>query len=184
MAFGDKPLALKDLQIAPLNADGTYGTAVALPIGRKLIVKPNALVSKLPGYMGKTAAVATLVQDAEVTIDGGGMPKEFLAAVLGTSVVTEGVTPNQVKSLDIEAGKNLPYFGVIGVSDDDDGGDTHVGLPKVKLTELPEWTQQNEDSVFVMSEMKGIAIPDDSDMLVYIDANETAVAADFTTMFA
>lgn len=184
MAFGDKPFGLKELKVAPLNADGTYGTAVALPEGRKLVMAAKTVTSKLPGYLGATAAVATVVQDVEVTIDGGTVPKEFLAAVLGLSVTTGGVTPNQTKALDLEVKKPLPYFGVIGVAVDDDGGDTHFGLPKVKLTELPEWTAQNEDNLFVMSSMKGLAIADEAGKAIYLLSHETAEAADFTTLFA
>ena len=182
--FGDKPFGLKELKVAPLNADGTYGTAVLLPEGRKLVMAVKTVTSKLPGYLGATAAVATVVQDAEVTIDGGTVPKEFLAAVLGLTAVAGGTTPNQTKALDLEVKKALPYFGVIGVAIDDDGGDSHFGLPKVKLTEMPEWTVQSEDNMFVMSSMKGLAIADDAGKLIYLLSHETAAAADFTTMFA
>lgn len=184
MAFGDKPFGLKQLKVARLKADGTYETAVLLPEGRKLVMAAKTVTSKLPGYLGATAAVATVVQDAEVTIDGGTVPRDFLAAVLGLTVATSGTTPSQEKGLDLEVRKALPYFGVIGVAIDDDGGDTHFGLPKVKLTELPEWTAQNEDNLFVMSSMKGLAIADDAGKLIYLLSHETADEPDFATHFA
>lgn len=184
MAFGDKPFGLKELIVAPLLADGTYGTAVVLPEGRKLVISTKTVTSKLSGYMGATAAVATVIQDVEVTIDGGTVPKDFLAAVLGLTVETGGVTPNGTKALNLEVKKPLPYFGVIGVAIDDDDGDTHFGLPKVKLTELPEWTVQSEDNMFVMSSMKGLAIADADGKVIYLLSHETAAGADFTAIFA
>lgn len=184
MGFGDKPFGLTDLKVAVLNADGTYGTPVALPEGRKLVMAAKTVTSKLPGYLGATAAVATVVQDVEVTIDGGTVPKEFLAAVLGLTAETGGTTPDATKSLNLEVRKPFPYFGVIGVALDDDGGDTHFGLPKVKLTELPEWTAQNEDNLFVTSSMKGLAIADDAGKAIYLLSHETAAEADFTEIFA
>lgn len=185
MSYGDKPLGLKSLVIAALDpATGTYGTPVTLPQGRKMVVKVNNVVSELNGYMAATDAIASVIKDAEVTIDGGTVPKEFLAVALGMATATSGTTPDETTSLHLETGKNLPYFGVIGVSDDDDSGDTHIGLSKVKLTEMPEWSQQNEDNLFVHSEMTGRAIKDANGKVVYIDSHETAGDPDFTTIFA
>lgn len=180
MSFGEKPFALKNLQVAPLTGAGTYGTAVTLANGQKLVVKPNVVSSKLTGYYGATKAVATVVVDAEVTIDAGGYDRTALAAMTGFTSQSSGGTLTQ----DWDAADNLGYFGVIGEADDDDGGDTWIGLPKVKLSELPEWTLQGEDNLFLLTNLKGTAIADSNNLIVRSVAHSAAATGDFSTAFA
>lgn len=185
MAYGEKPLGLTRLDIAAFDfSTGAYGIPVTLPHGRKFIVKPILTSSKMKGYMGATAAIASVITGAEITIDSGTLPRAALALMLGMAEVTTGATPDEVKTLSLEMGKNLPYFGAIGVSLDDESGDTHIGVALMKLTEMPEWTQAGGEDVFVYSEMKAEAIKDANGKVIYIPTHETESNPDFTTLFA
>lgn len=184
MAFGDKPFSIKEITVAALNSDGTYGTAVSVPQARKLTVTPNIVTSKLIGTRSKTAAVASVLQDATVEIDGGGYTWDALAVMIGTAVTETGVTPNQTKQQNWAAATNMPYFGLIGVLDDDDGGDMHIGFPKVKLTSLPAIEAAGDEEAFITNVMEGVAIADDDGYVMYPVAHETAEAANFTTIFS
>ncbi len=184
MAFGDKPFSLKEIKIAVLNADGTYGTAVAVPQARKLTVTPNMVTSKLIGERAKTAAVATVLQDCTLEMDAGGYTWDALAVMIGQAVTESGTTPNKTKRQNWAAGDNLPYIGVIGVLDDDDGGDFHLGFPKVKLTGLPAIEANGEEEAFVKEVIEMVAIADDNGFVMYPLAHETAVTGNFTAMFA
>ena len=183
MSFGNLPVSLTDLRVAPLNADGTYGTAVQDSHGRILTITPNMTTAKVKAY-GKTAAVAAIVEDANVALEGGGYSWDVLAVVAGATVTESGVTPAQEKSAPIAAGSNLSYWGVVGKALGDDGGDIHVGCPKVKLTKMPETKMDGDGNAFVTGNMEGLAIADDSGYVIYPLAHETAGAIDFTEIFA
>ncbi len=184
MAYGDKPFSLKSIKVAALNADGTYSAAVDLPHARKCTATPNTTTGTLVGTRGRTAAVATVVKDATLEIDAGGYTWDALAVMLGEAVTTTGTTPAQIKSQPIPVGSNLPYFGVIAELDDDDGGDFHLGFPKVKLTALPPIEALGEEEAFVKNVFEALAIADDDGYVVYPVAHETAIAGNFTTAFS
>lgn len=183
MAFGDKPLSLKLVSVAALTS-GSYGTATEVGNETKMTIKPNLISSKLAGRQGRTAAVATFAQDADVVITAGGLPWDALAVMLPITVTESGTTPNQIKKTKLGAGSNFPYFGAVGVTFDDDGGDTHFAFPKLKVTEMPEWELDGEGNAFLSGEITAVAACDDNGYIMYPVSHETAAAVNFSTIFS
>lgn len=169
MTFGQYPFGLTDIKVFPLTGD-TPGAAVQVPAGRVLEVTPTEDQVPLTGYNGTVATDVTATQ-ADVTLEHGGISLELLAAITGGTIVTTGITPNQVRRLKVgSASVNRPYVRVIGKALGNDGGDAWVDIKKVKFN-IP--SGNFNEGEFYVSSMDGTAVRNDSGDLLEFLQHET-----------
>lgn len=168
MAYGQYPFGLKDVKLT----DITGSTQVDLPAARTMGFKEALINSELRGD-DKTIAVAAISDKVEWALESGGISLEAYALMSGRSVTTSGTSPNETKTLNIQAGESFPYFKVYGKSvGDGDGSDIHVKVYKCKLTAPIEGTFQ--DGEFLVTSCSGIAVDDGVNGIADIVQNETA----------
>lgn len=172
MSYGELPFGMVDAQLFPINADGTLGTAVAVPVGRVIEWKPNEDSEDLTGF-GVVVATQQKNTSLDVSFEEGGIPLSVYAAITGNAVVTSGVTPNRTNKLEIARTTARPYLAVLGRALGNDGGDLIVKLHKVKFN-LPAGNF-NEDQ-FYITKCDGKGVFDVGDKLYSFKQQETATA--------
>lgn len=167
MPYGDKPYGLRDVQITPSG-----GSLTNLPVARTLSFTATFSSDTLRGD-DSVAAVVSFVDHLEWSIESGGIPLDALAGMVGNAVATTGTSPNEVETLTLSAGDNLPYFQIEGRSLGDTTDDAHVVIFKAKITSLEG---SFGDQEFFITTCSGIAIDDGTNGIIDIIRNETAAA--------
>jgi len=166
MAFGDKPFGLRDIKVVPLPS----GSPVDLPAAQTLTWKPRFRSGELSGDDALQSVVA-FVDAYEWSLGAGGISLEALAVLVGNTVSSSGTTPNQVKTLNIAAGDNMPYFKIYGKAlGENTNDDIHVKIYKAKLTSMEG---QFQDAQFYITSCSGLAV-DGGAGIIDIVQNETA----------
>lgn len=174
---------LTEIRIATYNIlTDTFGTPIELPQPQDFEVDPQADTDeiKAQGYLQHLLTVNT---HATFTTSSAGLPFEALAIMAGLTNDSSGSSPNQERTLDVDAGSDgLPYFAIVGKMVGEQDDDLHIGLPVCKLDSVPSWSvEQNQ---FVISEMSGRVIKRENGQMIYFLGHETAAAIDFDEIFA
>ena len=188
--FAEIAYTLTDCVVAAYNPTAnTYGTPAALAHGQVVEVEPEADQDKLRSYGAYARGLSVLI-GAKLKVKHGGIDFSVLAILTGMSNYTSGLTPNQVRTSDVDAGgQGLPRFGLLGVAATDDGGNLVVGLRNCLLDMFPKWTLDGEANKFFIGDTSGYAFAV-SGMLIRAKAHETAslwtaptTGADFLAFF-
>lgn len=173
------PYGLRDVRITPYTdgAATTLGTAIDFPYGQMFTFTAKEDFEELRGD-DHLVAVHGKGEQVEWELEGGGLPLEACAAMMGGTVVTSGVTPNQVKTWGKKYTDMRPYFKIEGQAISDSGGDVHGIVYKCKAT--GELKGEMKDGAFWTSASKGTGLP--ATLVVKLDylyefvQNETATA--------
>lgn len=188
--FAEIAYTLSDCIVASYNPTAnTYGTPAALAHGQMVEVEPEADQDKLRSY-GAYARGLSVMIGAKLKVKHGGIDFNVLAIWTGMSNYTSGLTPNQVRTSDVDAGgAGMGRFGLIGVAETDDGGRIAVGLRNCLLDAFPKWTLDGESNKFFIGDMSGYAFAV-SGLLIRAKTYETAsgwtaptTGADFLSFF-
>lgn len=169
------PFGLRDVKIKPFAAGTeTPGTGVDLPNARTFSFSETTDSEELRGDDG-VVAVHDLGSGVDWELEGGGISLEAVVAMYGGAIVTSGVTPAQIKTLNKLDNDVRPYFQAEGQAISDSGGDFHIILYKCKAT--GELSGEMADGSFWLTGASGRAIGRTSDRKLYsIIQNETATA--------
>ncbi len=132
--FAGPEFGLDDVKIASWNTDGTYDSAVDVPSVQMYGISVQTVNAQLEGDDTITDTHAIAIS-SEVKLRFGSIPFDALQVLLGISYIqssTGGVT-DRVRTLKIGNIK-FPYFGIVGKAySTQDGGDTQIFVPKVKI---------------------------------------------------
>lgn len=168
------PFGLRDIRLYPLNAAGTRGTGVDLPVARTFSFKETVSAEQLVGD--------DIVQGShdynpmvEWELEAGGYSLEAYAILAGGTVTTSGTTPAAVKSFSKLTTNSRPYFEVEGQAISDSGGDLHVVVYRCKCDGDLDGKFENGNFALTKASGKGYGRLD-TQKLYDIVQNETAVA--------
>lgn len=167
------PYGLRDVKLTPMNADGTYGASVDLPIGRTLTFAEAEEFEELRGD-DRLYAIHGKGAQVEWDLESGGISLDAWAVLTGGTIQESGSTPSQVKSFTKQVTDARAYFKIEGQSISDDGGDVHVVIYKAKCDGNLEG--EFADGGFFLTKCSGKGLADGNDDLYTITWNETETA--------
>lgn len=167
------PYGLRDVKLSPLNADGTYGTSVDLPIGRTLSFAEAEEFEELRGD-DRLVAIHGKGAQVEWDLESGGISLDAWAVLTGGTISETGSSPAQIKSFTKQVTDTRSYFKIEGQSISDDGGDVHVVIYKAKCDGNLEG--EFADGGFFLTKCSGKGLADGNDDLYTITWNETETA--------
>lgn len=167
------PYGIRDIKVIPINADGSLGTPVDLPVAQTLSFSEAEEYQELRGD-DRLVAVHGQGPTVEFDLEAGGISLEAWQVMTGGDLSELGVTPNQTKTLTKKVTHARPYFRIEGQAINDVYGDTHVVIYKAKITENMEG--EFTDGEFFVTSCSGQGIGDDDDNLYSFIWNETESA--------
>lgn len=126
----------------------------------------------LKGDDANKAAISYVI-GGQVKFGAGEYSSAAVALMLGVTLAQSGTTPNEVTTLQINAGQRTPYFRVYAKALDDGAGDMHLLLYKVKIMNMPSLVKL-ENGNYRMSEFEAECFDDGTNGVVKILQNETA----------
>ena len=149
---------LEDVLVAAYNkSTNTYSTPVALAAGQMLEVSFDNVQDELWGYNTITELLS-VTTGATLKFGYGGLHRDALNVVCGTTTTSSGTSPNEVYTTDLTAGgSGLPYFGVIGVAPTTNSGKIVLGLRCCMLNSYPTYTFTGTEPEFFTNEVEGKA---------------------------
>jgi hypothetical protein len=166
------PYGLRDVKVAPLEADGTPGTMVDLPNSQTLSFTENEDFQELRGD-DKVVAKRGNGPTVDWSLESGGISLEAYAVINGGVVITSGVTPAVKRTYSKKGTDSKPDFWAEGQAMSESGGDFHVVLYKCKADGGVEG--ELADGEFWVSSASGTGIADLEDNLYDFVENETAI---------
>lgn len=166
------PFGLRDVKVRPLTGD-VAGTSVDLPNARTLQFAEAEDTEELRGDDGLVAIHGKGPQ-VNWQLEGGGISLEAVKTMFGGTIVSSGVTPNQVKSYKKVGTDGRPYFQVEGQAISDSGGDFHVLIYKCKAE--GDLSGQLADGGYWLTGAQGRGLPNGAGDLYSLIQNETAAA--------
>jgi hypothetical protein len=169
-AYGEKLFGLHEVKFVSMDGN----TIVDLPVSQKLTFKERVISAESAGD-DAIQAIQTVPIAADWELEHGGIPLPAYALVTGRTLSVDGVSPNEVATLDANL-TPFPYFQIFGKSLDESLGDLHVKIFKAKLTESPEGSL--EYGKFLVLSMKGTAVAGAEGFTYEFAAHETAEALD------
>jgi hypothetical protein len=115
MAYGDKPIGLRQVRITPIDPDTlALGSTILLPANQVLTFKTKQDVKKLRGNDADADVSVTNIA-ADWSLDHGGfMPLDAVAVLTGATLTTTGTTPNEVKTLNQKTTDSRKFFKIEG----------------------------------------------------------------------
>jgi len=167
------PYGIRDIKVTPINANGTLGTAVDLPVAQTLSFSEAEEFQELRGD-DRVVAIHGQGPMVEFDLEAGGISLEAWQVMTGGTLSETGATPNQVKGLTKLVTQNRPYFRIDGQSINDVDGDTHLVIYKAKITDNLEG--EFADGEFFVTSCSGQGIGNSIDQLYTITWNETTSA--------
>ena len=154
MALGVNPYTMGLMDVRLRRA----GTVVQLPAAQNLTVTPKVVTGELRGS-GSIVAVNSYIEGADVKFGAGGIPIAAFALMFGFALPDPtGTAPNQIRTVPFPSSQFLPYFEVIGRTNEAGGGDVHIYIPQCKVTSGFDITVQ-DGANFAAPEMSAMAVP-------------------------
>lgn len=127
--YGKFLYGLRDLKVT--NIGGTVQED--LDAAQSLTFSPTFNSAELRGDDVVKVSMGSL-SGGTATISAGGYSSAAVAIMFGKTLSQSGSTPNEITTLQLNAGDVMPYFKVYGLARDEGGGDVHVLLSKCKVT--------------------------------------------------
>jgi hypothetical protein len=149
------PFGIRDIKLIPYTtlAATTFDAAmVDLPYGRTLSFSEAEDFEDLRGDDELVTSHGS-GPSVEWELESGGISLEAWAVMSGGEVTTTGVTPAVVKTYRKKVTDQKPFFGIIGQSISDSGGDMHCVIYRAKVTDSLEGSF--EDQSFFLTSCKG-----------------------------
>lgn len=128
-SYGKFIYGLRDLKVT--NIGGTVQED--LDAAQTLTFSPAFSSAELRGDDVPKASIGSL-SGGTAAISAGGYSSAAVAIMFGKTLSQSGTTPNELTTLQLNAGDVMPYFKIYGLARDEAGGDVHVLLPKCKVT--------------------------------------------------
>lgn len=149
------PFGIRDIKLIPytnLSATTFAVAMVDLPYGRTLSFSE---VEDFEDLRGDDQLVTSHGSGAGVEweLEAGGISLEAWAVLSGGLVTTSGVSPNVIKTYRRKVTDQKPFFGIIGQSISDSGGDMHTIIYRAKVTDNLEGSF--EDQSFFLTSCSG-----------------------------
>ncbi len=169
VAYGNAVFGMRDIKVtnAANAVQEDLGAAVSMSV--------------VPTYQGgnlagddATKSTIQFVIHGEGQFSAGEVSSAALAIMTGVTLTTTGTTPAAKTVLKVNAGQRMPYFRMYGQSYDDNIGDVHVLLYKVKLTALDCIKLENGN--WRMTTGSVICLDDGTNGVFQLVQNETALA--------
>lgn len=132
---GGLPYGLTDIMLEKLDATDTpvAGASVRLANGQTVDFTPNEDETTVEGY-GVTVGTARSATNGDVSLQYAGIDIDAEALITGGTVVTTGVAPNVVQTLDMGVeGQARPYIRVSGKANGNNGGASVLQINKVRF---------------------------------------------------
>lgn len=167
-------VTLKQTIIGRWLGNGAYADTVKLYGSTNITMTVNSVGAVRSGDGGQTLANYRVIRDATISITWAG-DLTSLAVMLGMPLSTSGVTPERIRRFLI-VNNTLPYIGIAGASDLDDGSvnAVHFFAPKCKINTdaVAIYTQQGgTEAAFGTITLELNALPDE----FYLDGAENCV---------
>lgn len=151
-------LGINDAKISPITVDDstalTYGAAIDVPGITEIKVTPSFVEKELRGDEQVKDNYSKL-DFIDWSFANSILSLDVLAILIGGTVTSGGVTPNQKQTYKLKNTDKPKYFKLEGKSDYADVGDVHVVLYKCKASRC-EYTLIGEDYAKVTASGKGI----------------------------
>lgn len=172
---GAPQFGIRDCAIATWNSAGSYGTLVDVMSIQMMGVTMQQVSAQLTGDDEITATAARAI-GGQVQMRFGGANLDSLAILLGIAIGTI----SSVEQIQIAGGDVMPYFGIIGkFNAEEGGGDTWAFMPKCKI--VSDFTLiQGEYGAFAIPEVTVQAVSDASYGVINLITHPTAL--DITVM--
>lgn len=161
---GIRLMELRDVKIAKLLTDlssaPTYGASVDLQGAVKLLVTPKTETKKLQGD-SKLLDVYQRTTEVELDVEIALLGLDALQIIIGGSVTTDGVSPNQSVTYSLTGDDTVPpYFKLEGkwTYAGEGIGDAHVVLYKCKVTDAPSIELNDASGNFGTVNFKALAL--------------------------
>lgn len=167
------PYGLRDVKLRPIDAAGTVGTSVDLPVARTMSFSEAEDFEELRGD-DKVVAIRGKGPKIEWELESGGISLNAHKIMSGGTTTSSGVTPAEKLTLKKLVTDARPYFQAEGQAISDSGGDFHVLLYKLRASDSLEG--ELADGQFWVTNASGEGIGNAADELYMFTANETAVA--------
>ena len=130
-SYGAPQFGLNDVKVATWNATNDYDTAVDVPSVQLMGTTLATVSAQLEGDDSIQATAARAI-GGEVTVRFGSISIAALEVILGNTSTVSGAVQDH---LNVSGGDAMPYIGICGKALAEEGsGDTHVFIPKCKLT--------------------------------------------------
>jgi len=130
-SYGAPQFGLNDVKVATWNATNDYDTAVDVPSVQLMGTTLATVSAQLEGDDSIQATAARAI-GGEVTVRFGSISIAALEVILGNTSTVSGAVQDHLK---VSGGDAMPYIGICGKALAEEGsGDTHVFIPKCKLT--------------------------------------------------
>lgn len=151
------PFGLRDVKLVPytnLSATVFAAAMVDLPYGRTLSFSE---AEDFEDLRGDDQLVTSHGSGASVEweLEAGGISLEAWAVMSGGIVTVSGVTPNVIKTYRRKVTDQKPFFGIIGQSISDSGGDMHCIIYRAKVTDNLEGSFEDQSFFLTAGSGKG-----------------------------
>jgi hypothetical protein len=167
------PFGLRDVKVAAMTGDATYGALVDLPASRTLAFAESEETEEL---RGDDTVVARRGTGKTVTwsLESGGVSLDVMKVLMGGTQTLTGTPPNEKETLAMLGTDSRPYFKIEGQIINDNGGDLHAVIYRAKLD--GDVGGEFTEGAFYLTAADGIGIPRVDGKLFDIVHNETAAA--------
>jgi hypothetical protein len=166
------PYGLRDVKLRPIDAAGTVGSSVDLPVVRTLSFTEAEDFEELRGD-DKVVAIRGKGPKIEWELESGGISLNAYKVMAGGTTTTSGTTPAEKLTFSKKVTDARPYFQAEGQAISDSGGDFHVLLYKLRASDSLEG--ELSDGQFWLTSASGEGIGNAADSLYDFVANETAI---------
>ena len=170
VTYGDKIYGARDLKVTNIGGTTQEDLGGIQSLSVELVFAGDTLKGD-----DITIASINFPTHGEGSMAAGTISSAALAIMTGKSLSTSGTTPNEITTLQIDAGDNMPYFKIYGKAvGAESTDDMHLLLYKVKLSSLNAFSIENES--WRITEIEFMAFDDGSNGILKLVQNETAAA--------
>ncbi len=150
---------IRSAVIAANNGDGTFGTATTVRGTVSFSMTAGVKSGKLEAD-GRLKAVRSIFYEGEFELEFADM-QDFatLSILINQTKGTSGTAP-LATYLPMTAGRELPYFALLGQATDENGKTFGAFAPKLKITS-PFVPMSGKGGEFMIPKVSGTIIPDD-----------------------
>src|SRR5687768_8573323 len=103
------PFGMRDIKVRPINAAGTVGASVDLPVARTLSFEEAEDFTELRGDDG-VVAIRGAGPAVNFELEEGGIDLAAYAVMAGGTVTVTGTTPNEKRTYNKKTTDSRPYF--------------------------------------------------------------------------
>lgn len=152
------PYGLRDTKVTPYTTGGatTLGTGSDNPNARTLSFSEAEEYEELRGD-DKVVAIRGRGASVEWEMEHGGISLPAYKNMNGGTLLTSGVTPNQITTFTKKVTDDRPYFKAEGQSISDLGGDFHAVLYRCRASNGIEG--EMADGSFWLTGASGVSLP-------------------------